>query len=137
MDYLEEMKTKAWDFVEAAKWVKSPEAWPWDKNQEGLTIAPENHRVIFENEHVRVIELWILPGHQEPLHTHENKSLTIIDSPINMRYYGADGKVQFERPCNEEHRDRTSFLWREAEGLHAIENIDQRVFHGIRIEILK
>lgn len=137
MDYSEEIKAKAWNFIDTAAMIKPPEVWPWEESQEGISIAPEHHRVIFENEHMRVIELWILPGHKEPLHTHKNKSLLIIDSPIDMRYYGEDGQVKFERPCPEENREKTSFLWHEAEGLHGIENIDNRVLHGIRIELLK
>ena len=37
---------------------------------DGVTAAPGNHRVLFENDEVRVIETRIAAGEVTPLHTH-------------------------------------------------------------------
>ena len=37
---------------------------------DGVTVAPGNHHVIFENDEVRVIEITIPAGTTTPLHTH-------------------------------------------------------------------
>jgi mannose-6-phosphate isomerase-like protein (cupin superfamily) len=37
---------------------------------DGVTAAPNNHKVIFENEDVRVLETTIAAGEVTPLHTH-------------------------------------------------------------------
>lgn len=37
---------------------------------DGVAVAPENHRVIFENDMVRVLETTIASGDVTPLHTH-------------------------------------------------------------------
>jgi hypothetical protein len=37
---------------------------------DGVAVAPSNHRVIFENEQVRVLETTIATGEITPLHTH-------------------------------------------------------------------
>jgi len=37
---------------------------------DGVIVAPENHKVIFENDEVRVLETTIAPGEVTPLHTH-------------------------------------------------------------------
>jgi hypothetical protein len=37
---------------------------------DGVAVAPEYHKVIFENDHVRVLETTIAAGEITPLHTH-------------------------------------------------------------------
>jgi mannose-6-phosphate isomerase-like protein (cupin superfamily) len=37
---------------------------------DGVAVAPDNHKVIFENEEVRVLETTIAAGEVTPLHTH-------------------------------------------------------------------
>jgi mannose-6-phosphate isomerase-like protein (cupin superfamily) len=42
---------------------------------DGATVAPNNHKIIFENEHVRVLETTIAAGEKTPLHTHLRPTL--------------------------------------------------------------
>lgn len=37
---------------------------------DGVAVAPANHRVLFENDRVRVLEVTIAAGETTPLHTH-------------------------------------------------------------------
>jgi hypothetical protein len=37
---------------------------------DAIAAAPNNHRVVFENEKVRVLEVTIKPGEKEPFHEH-------------------------------------------------------------------
>ncbi len=37
---------------------------------DGVAVAPNNHKVIFENDEVRVLETTIAAGEVTPLHTH-------------------------------------------------------------------
>jgi hypothetical protein len=37
---------------------------------DAVAVAPDNHRVVFENEKVRVLEVTIKPGEKEPFHEH-------------------------------------------------------------------
>jgi mannose-6-phosphate isomerase-like protein (cupin superfamily) len=41
-----------------------------DDALDGVVVAPGNHKVIFENDVVRVLETTILAGELTPLHTH-------------------------------------------------------------------
>jgi hypothetical protein len=43
---------------------------PWPGKLDGVKAAPETHKVIFENEHVQVLEVTIPPHSKEPVHTH-------------------------------------------------------------------
>ena len=38
--------------------------WPWPDSLDALTAARGNHTVLFENDHVRVLQTRILPGRQ-------------------------------------------------------------------------
>src|SRR5690242_7026755 len=44
--------------------------WPWDESLDALVAAPSQHRLVFENAHVRVLDTRIAPGERTPVHTH-------------------------------------------------------------------
>jgi putative transposase len=52
--------------------VGDPEAepWPWPDSLDALAAAPESHRLLFENDAVRVLETRIAPGQATQVHTH-------------------------------------------------------------------
>src|SRR6516225_4929034 len=45
-------------------------AWTWPDSLDALRAAPESHRLLFENEIVRVLETSIEPGRTTAVHTH-------------------------------------------------------------------
>jgi len=47
----------------------NPQAWPWPDSLDALVSAPAHHRLLFENEHVRVLEVRIPAGQIVPVHT--------------------------------------------------------------------
>ena len=42
----------------------------WCDTLDAVAAAPKHHKVIFENEHVRVLDTRIGPGDTTPVHTH-------------------------------------------------------------------
>ena len=44
--------------------------WPWPDSLDAVRAAWEYHRILFENEQVRVLEVRIKPGQIVPVHTH-------------------------------------------------------------------
>jgi hypothetical protein len=48
----------------------SSHGWPWPASMDALVAAPRHHRKIFENDRVRVLEVWIPRGETVPVHTH-------------------------------------------------------------------
>lgn len=106
--------------------------WPWPPEMDALIAAPASHRVLEENDRVRVLEVVIEAGAREPEHTHKAPSVMIIDEPARIRYY-AEGTLQFEsqdRPA-----PNTRVRWMEPEGPHSVENFDEHRYHAIRIEL--
>jgi quercetin dioxygenase-like cupin family protein len=49
---------------------KAREPWPWPPELDAMTAAPEYHDLLFENEHVRVLNAHVGPGETVPVHTH-------------------------------------------------------------------
>lgn len=108
--------------------------WPWSDADDAVVAAPRSHRILIENDAVRVLEIIIAPGDKEPFHTHRWPSVMLVDQRTRIRYYGADKVLEFESP---EYVEPTlGPTWLEPEGLHAVENLDPTTpYHGIRIEI--
>jgi len=125
-----------WQFLDTSSMLEPIEDWCWEEEKDAMQASTKNHHVLFENEDVRVLEVVVQPGEREDFHTHKLKSIFIADSLADMRYYGPNGEIQFERKAPPAHVFRTSITWKEPEGLHAVENLSQtQVLHGIRIEL--
>lgn len=104
-------------------------------NTDAVIAAPNSHKILLENDSVRVVEVTILPGQKEPMHTHKWSSVMIIDSSTKICYYDYAGK-QTEYPEREISKDKPFVEWLDPEGLHAVENLDQtKIYHAIRVEL--
>ena len=45
-------------------------AWPWPDELDAVIAAPKYHRVIFENDRMRMLDTRLPPGDVVPVHTH-------------------------------------------------------------------
>jgi hypothetical protein len=108
--------------------------WPWPETMDALLAAPDSHRVLLENDRVRVLDVLIAPGTCEPEHTHRSPSVMIIDEPARIRYF-VDGEPRFESSSATDDVPGVRVRWMQAEGPHAVENIDCHRYHAIRVEL--
>ncbi len=51
----------------------------WDLALDAVTAAPANHKVLFENDSLRVLEVTLEPGEEEPTHHHRWPSVFVLD----------------------------------------------------------
>lgn len=51
----------------------------WDPALDAVIAAPVNHRVVFENDRLRVLEVILEPNEEEPLHHHRWPSVFVFD----------------------------------------------------------
>jgi predicted metal-dependent enzyme (double-stranded beta helix superfamily) len=112
----------------------SPSGWSWPAELDALIAAPGSHRLLFENERVRVLEVVIEPGTREPEHTHRWPSVMIVDQPARIRYY-EHGVKTFESPASAMPQPAPKASWMDAEGPHSVENIDRSPYHALRVEL--
>jgi len=54
-----------------------PATWPADLD--AAVAAPDHHRVIFENDRLRVLEVTLGPMDEEPVHHHRWPSVFVLD----------------------------------------------------------
>jgi len=51
----------------------------WDPSLDAVVAAPKHHKVIFENERLRVLDVTLEPQDEEPLHHHRWPSVFVFD----------------------------------------------------------
>jgi hypothetical protein len=107
--------------------------WTWPPSMDAVVAAPESHRVLFENDDVRVLEVTSAAGHREPEHTHRDPSVMIVDGPARIRYYQG-GTLTFSSP-KDTTAAGTRASWMDPEGPHSVENVDDHPYHAIRVEL--
>ncbi|GEO17754.1 hypothetical protein [Microvirga aerophila] len=58
---------------------------------DALVAAPANHRLLFEGDTMRVLEVTVEPGERGNLHHHRWPSLIVVLARPNYRNFDADG----------------------------------------------
>ena len=53
----------------------------WDPAFDAVSAAPKNHKVVFENDRLRVLEVTLESGEEEALHHHRWPSVFVFDQP--------------------------------------------------------
>ncbi len=90
---------------------------------DGPSAAPDHHRVVFENDRVRVVDTIIRSGDTAPLHTHLVPHLLIATSGGHFVRRDAAGVVLLDT------RDRgpdftiPPYAWNDGIGPHTLENL--------------
>ena len=98
--------------------------------------APEHHRVVFENEKVRIIEFRVKPGDVVPVHTHRWASINYVVRLSDFLSFDADGNLKLDtRTGGFGGREGEAFCLPPFPPLHSVENIGDREMHGISVEL--
>ena len=106
---------------------------------DALAAAPGNHRVLFENDQVRVLSLTVGPGETEPPHHHPLPSVFHIDE--TQPSTDIDYTVQADGTLVETGRRALPAgppppaLWFPPQGLHAVRNDGPGTYRAIRVEL--
>ena len=101
----------------------APEPWLWPDTLDALNAAPEHHRLVYENECVRVLEVRIGSGGIVPLHTHRWPSVLYLQGwSEHLRRDGA-GKLIFDSREAGSPPKIPSVVWCEPLPPHSVENV--------------
>ena len=63
----------------------------WPLHLDALVAAPANHRLLHEDDEVRVLEVTVQPGERENLHHHRWPSIMVVLARPDYRNFDADG----------------------------------------------
>ena len=114
---------------------REPPADTWPDSLDALVAAPESHRLIFENDAVRVLETRIAPGTRTPVHTHRWPGILYALSFGHFLRRDDEGMVLVDS------RDAGSLpppgaaVWSAALPPHTLENVDATEIHVIGVEL--
>ena len=105
--------------------------WRWSaaipQDLDPLKVAADTHKLVFDNQFVRVLETRVPPGKTEALHQHPRR-VVIYLSDFNTRTTERGGKPQ------ENLRKAGSVRWSEPI-THQVENIGKTEGHVISVEL--
>jgi hypothetical protein len=119
----------------SSKGSSPPCAWP--ESLDAVVAAPGNHKVLFENEQVRVLDVTVAPGESEPLHAHCRPSVLYVMSEGIYRDYDAAGNVIEEQKVAPPASAFPVTLWMGPQAPHAVENLDTTPVRLLRVELKK
>ncbi len=107
----------------------------WPPELDALIAASKHHRLVLENDRVRVLDTRIAPGDTVPLHTHRWPAVHQIMSWSDFVRRDAEGKVQVDTRGRPAPATLPAVLWGEALPPHTLENVGDRELHVISTEL--
>ncbi len=115
-----------------------PDSHPHD----AVAAAPYSHRVLFEDEHVRVLDIRLPPGASEPVHIHALPSVIFGETGgaggakfLYTEYRMVNGAFVKVAQNEIEPTAGSRSVWTGPEGPHAITNIGPVGVQFTRVEI--
>lgn len=70
--------------------------WAWADSLDAVIAAPKYHKLLFENERVRLLEVRIRPGETTPVHTHRWPSAIYVAKQSDFIRRDGDGNLLFD-----------------------------------------
>lgn len=113
----------------------SPDMCNWDPQMDAVIAAPEHHKVLFENEFVRVIETHVQAGETVPMHTHQWPAVTYFQQWSDLVRRGAEGEVLMDTKAAGICNPPGSAVWTTQLDLHTLENAGDQTLKVVTVEI--
>ena len=116
----------------------SPEtkaAWPWPDSLDAVIAAPQYHRLVLENERVRVLDTVIPVGDIVPVHTHRWPAIYYTIAPGDFVRRDAEGNVLFDSRTVPGLLTKTEATFMECLPPHSVENVSSNEIHLISMEL--
>lgn len=126
--------------------------WPWPDSLDAVKAAAPNHRVVYEDNKVRILEVLLKPHEFERIHTHRLPSVMFGASngdtsafdiiyyrykydAATHRYVVKDSIKQHSPAVKPDESDSGYFM--KPEGPHAIKNLSNVTVDAFRVEFKK
>ena len=98
-----------------------------DQALDPVKVAPDTHKIAFENAFVRILEVHVPAGKIEPRHRHPHG--------LSVYFTDWDAKVTVDgKPPQVNPRKKGTFAWSDAV-VHTVENVGKSEGHVLRIEL--
>lgn len=100
---------------------------PLETQTDPVVVSPDLYRVLFENQHIRVVEYAIAPGEHDRPHTHPPKFMVVL----------ASGRLKIDIGNGEtiiSEEETGAAKWTAARGLHTAENTGDTTVRVLLVE---
>lgn len=108
--------------------------WAWPDDLDALTAAPEHHKLLFENEFVRVLDTRIGPNEITAIHTHRYAATLYILSWSDFVRLDDRGNVIFDSRTLAKAPLPGSAGWSGSLAPHSLQNVGMQDIHVISVE---
>ncbi|PVW16500.1 hypothetical protein [Marixanthomonas spongiae] len=108
----------------------------WPDNLDATIAAPNNHKILLENDKVRVMEVILQPNEIEPLHHHRWPSVLYIQEAGNFTDSDEEGNIIFDSRKLPEPLIFPLTMFKEPEAPHSVVNLSNtKTIRLIRVEM--
>jgi hypothetical protein len=126
-------KTFVYNSVDPHYW-DEPDYWP--ANLDAVIAAPKNHKILLENNQVRVLEVTLAPGETEKVHHHRWPSVLYIQEAGDYIDYDEEGNIILDTRQLKTPLIFPTTMWKDPEALHSVENLSKtKPIRLIRVEM--
>jgi hypothetical protein len=112
-----------------------PAPWPWPNSLDAVIAAPRHHKILFENDRVRLLEVRIPPGETVPVHTHRWPSAIYVAKQSDFVRRDHQGNLLFDSRCVDPPPDSPLVQWSPPLPPHSVENLGDREILLITTEL--
>ena len=112
--------------------MQNKQAWP--EALDALIAAPKHHKLLFENDSVRVLDTSIAPGETTPLHTHRWPAALYIRSWSDFVRRDGNGTIILDSQTIHAITPGSA-LWSPPMAPHTLENVGTTELHVIAVEL--
>ena len=109
--------------------------WPWPDSLDALVAAPKHHKLLMEDDRVRVIHTRVLPGETVPLHTHRWPSVLILLGWSDCVRRDENGVVTYDSRTAGKGPKADSAMWYPPLPPHTLENVGENEINTINVEM--
>ena len=111
--------------------------WPWSDALDALAAAGEHHKLLFENDRVRVLDTLIPPGEHTAVHTHRWAGVLYVLSWSVFVRRDDKGNVLLDSRLVESMAKPPASMsqWSAVLPPHSFENVGTMPFHVINVEL--
>jgi quercetin dioxygenase-like cupin family protein len=107
----------------------------WPDDLDALVTAPDHHKVLLENDRVRVLDSKVGPGDSTPVHTHRWSAVLYVLGESDFVRYDPEGNVIFDSRKAESDSNVGKAVWSPPLTPHFVKNVGDGEIRVISVEI--
>jgi quercetin dioxygenase-like cupin family protein len=114
---------------------RQPTAKPATHPLDAMAVAPDHHRVLFENDIVRVLHTELQPGEQTPVHAHEWPASLYVLAWSDFVRYDPEGRVLMDSRQGTARPEPGTAIWGAPLPAHSVSNVGTAPLRIIAVEV--